>query len=391
VKKTGRPFEIRKAPLVFGRPVIQEEEIDEVVDTLRSGWIGPGPKVEKLEAMFKDYTGAKYALALESGTVSLFLSMLIAGIGHGDEVITTPMTYCATANAIIHTGATPVFADIDRDTLTIDPERIEEKISAKTKAIIPVHLHGRPSMMEDISKIGRRHDLIILEDAAHCLEGVYGDRKIGNIGDITCFSFNANKNIITGKGGMITTNVKDWAKKLKLYRDNGQKSSAWERFSENSNVPYEVIAPGFNYSMTDIQASLGIHQMNRVGRQLARREEVWRKYDEILADLPVTLPNPPEKHMVHARHLYALLIDPEKSNLSRDELRRRLHELKVGTGVHYVSLHLHEYYRNRFLLKPEDYPNAKYISEKTVSVPLSSGLTDEDVEYVIKALRAVLS
>lgn len=390
MKNSRRPFESRKKPLVFGFPAIQEEDIEEVIDTLRSGWIGPGPKVEKLEGIFKDYTGAKYALSVESGTAALFLSMIVAGIKHGDEVITTPMTYCATANAIVQTGAVPVFADIERDTLTIDPRRIEEKVTSRTKAIIPVHLHGRPCRMKEILEIGRKHGLLILDDAAHCLEGMVGDQKIGNIGDVTCFSFYANKNVTTGKGGMITTNMKDLFEKLKIYRDNGLKRNTWERFSKGGDMPQEAIAPGYNFSLTDIQASLGIHQMSRVSKQLAKRKHVWRKYDEAFMDLPVTIPKPPDKRMVHARHLYTLLVGPEKSNISRDELRRRLHELKIGTGFHYLSLHLHEYYRNRFQLKPEDYPNAKYISERTVSLPLSPVMTDEDTGYVIQALKSIL-
>ena len=189
---------------------------------------------------------------------------------------------------------------------------------------------------------------------------------------------------------MITTNMKDLAEKIKIYRDNGLKRNTWERFSKKGDMQQETIAPGFNFSLTDIQASLGIHQMNRVSRQLAKRKDVWRKYNEALIDLPVTIPKLPDKRMVHAYHLYTLLIDLEESNLSRDELRRRLHELKIGTGFHYLSLHLHEYYRNRFQLKPEDYPNAKYISERTVSLPLFPGMTDEDTNYVIQALRSIL-
>lgn len=381
--KTRHVFNVREDFIVFGCPVIQDDDICEVADTLKSGWIGPGPKAEQFETIFREYTGAKYAVALESGTASLFLSMLVAGIGPGDEVITTPMTFCATANAIIHTGAMPVFADIEMDTWTIDPEKTEAAISPRTKAIIPVHIYGRPCKMDQILEIARRHNLVVIEDAAHCIEGWYRGKKVGNIGDMSCFSFYANKNVTTAKGGMVTTNREDWAQKLRLYRNNGLSNSGWDRFSKNKDAHYEVAVPGFNYSMTDIQAGLGINQLKRVGQQLVRREEIWEKYDEAFADLPITLQKPPGKDMVHARHLYAVLTE---NGISRDELRKQLHELKVGTGIHYVSLHLHEYYRGRFGFKHEDYPIAKYVSERTFSLPLCSSLSEQDVDYVIRAV-----
>ncbi len=386
-----RRLDKRKKLLTFGRPVIQDEDIREVIDTLKSGWIGPGPKVAQFEAGCREYLGAKYVIALESCTAALFLSMLVAGIGRGDEVITTPMTYCATVNAIIQTGAMPVFVDIDPDTMLMDPERIEEAITPRTRAVIPVHLYGRPCRMDRILEIAGQHNLTVIQDAAHCFEGRYEGKKMGNFGHMTCFSFYANKSVVTAKGGMVSTNRENWAKEIQLLKDHGLTRNAWDRFSEDQGGHYEVKAPGFNYAMTDIHASLGIHQLERVERQLRRREDIWNEYDTAFADLPVTLPGPCDRPTVHARHLYTLLVDSQKCGISRDEMKKRLFDFNVGTSIHYISLHLHEYYRKRFQLKPEDYPVAKSISEQTLSLPLSAGLSAEDVRYVIRAIENIFS
>jgi len=372
--------------LIFGSPLIEEPEIQEVVKTLRSGWLGTGPKVAKFEDIFKEYTGAKFAMALNSCTAGLHLSMLVSGIGNGDEVITTPLTFCSTANAIIHTGATPIFVDVEKETMNIDPVRIEEAITPRTKAIIPVHIAGRPCNMDAIMDIAKRHNLIVIEDAAHCIEGWYKGKKIGNIGDITCFSFYVTKNIVTGEGGMVTTNKEVWADKIKMYGLHGLSKDAWRRYSDEGFVHYHVIFPGFKYNMMDIQASLGIHQMKRIDKYLNRRQEIWEMYNEAFSNLPVICPSEPEKNTVHARHLYTLLIDIDNIKKSRDDIQQALHELNIGTGIHFISLHLHDYYRKTYGFKPDDFPNAKFISERTISIPLSAKLSDEDVQDVIEAV-----
>ncbi len=380
----------RKNFLVFGSPLIEDAEIREVEATLRSGWLGTGPKVTKFENIFAEYTGAKYALALNSCTAALHLSMLVAGIGPGDEVITTPLTFCATANAIIHVGAKPVFVDVEKDTMNIDPERIEEAITSKTKAVLPVHLAGRPCNMAAIPDIARRYSLSVVEDAAHCVEGWCQGKKIGNIGDITCFSFYVTKNIVTGEGGMVTTNREDWADKIKMYALHGMSRDAWMRYSDEGFKHYQVIYPGFKYNMMDIQASLGIHQMKRIDAYLKRRERIWATYDEAFADLPVVTPAPPEPDTIHGRHLYTLLIDIDEIGITRDRVQQELYQMNIGTGIHFVSLHLHEYYRKTFGFQPNDFPNAKFISDRTISLPLSAKLTDEDVGDVIKAAYKIL-
>ena len=380
----------RKDFLVFGSPDIKEAEIDEVVDTLRSGWLGTGPKVARFESMFCEYTGAQYVRALSSCTAGLELALRVAGVGPGDEVITTPMTFCATANVIIHVGARPIFVDIERESMNIDPSLAERAITPKTKAIIPVHFAGRPCNMEAIMELGRKYDLVVIEDGAHAVSAEYHGWKIGNIGDLTCFSFYVTKNVVTGEGGMITTNNREWADKIEILALHGLSAGAWERYSEAGFKHYQVVYAGYKYNMTDIQASLGIHQLARIEKNLQRREEIWQRYDEAFRDLPVTIPAPMEANTRHARHLYILILDIDQLKTSRDAILNALHREDIGTGVHYISLHLHEYYRKRYSFGENDFPNAKYVSDRTISLPLSSKLSDEDVEDVIAAVKRVL-
>lgn len=380
----------REKYLTFGAPCIGEEEIAEVVDSLRSGWIGTGPKVARFEAVVREYTGAEHAMALHSCTAALHLSMLVAGLGEGDEVITTPMTFAATVNAILHTGATPVLVDCDRDTQLIHPQRVEDAITPRTRAIVPVHLAGRICDMDAILDIARRHDLVVVEDAAHALEGVYRGRKIGNVSHLTCFSFYVTKNVTTGEGGMVTTNNPDFAGKIKTYGLHGLSRDAWKRFSDAGYRHYQVFYPGFKYNMMDLQAAIGIHQFKHLDAWLERRNRIWARYGEAFADLPVGLPAPDDPETVHARHLYALMVDEERSGVSRDDFMARLHEMKIGTGVHYVGVHLQPYYGVAFGWTGEQFPNATWISERTVSLPLSPGMTDGDVEDVVAAVRTVV-
>lgn len=376
--------------IVFGSPVIGEAEIAEVVDTLRSGWIGTGPKVMRFEEMFRTYIGAKHAIAVNSATAALHLSLTVAGIGRGDEVITTPMTFAATANAVLHTGATPVFVDVNADSMNIDPARIEAAVTSRTRAIVPVHFAGRACDMDAITAVAEKHGLLIIEDAAHCIEGRYHDRKIGTIGALTCFSFYVTKNLVTGEGGMVTTENDDHAEKIKTYALHGMSADAWQRFSSKGYRHYQVVFPGFKYNMTDMQASLGIHQLPRLEQWLARRSEIWRRYNEAFADLPIATPAPDEPGTVHARHLYTILIEESRCGTARDQVLRELHERGIGTGVHYTALHLHPYYRERFGYREGDFPQAERIGDSTLSLPLSARLTDGAVGQIIDAVRAVI-
>lgn len=377
---------MREKFLVFGSPAIEEEEIAEVVATLRSGWIGTGPKVGAFEQAFREYTGAEHAIAVNSCTAALHLSMLVSGVGPGDEVITTPMTFCATANAIVHTGARPVFADINRATLNLDPERVEAAISPRTKAILPVHFAGRPCDLGALRDIATRYGVMLIEDAAHAIESRTPQGKVGAVGDLTCFSFYVTKNVVTAEGGMITTNRQDWAERLKIYALHGMSHDAWKRYSDSGYKHYVVELAGFKYNMTDIQASLGIHQLRRVGRNLLRREGIWERYQQAFKDLPLITPAPPAEGTVHARHLYTVLVDKEMVGCDRDDFSRRLHLQKIGTGVHYVAVHLQPYYQQKWNYARGQFPEAEYVSDRTLSLPLGPKMDDRDVEDVINAV-----
>jgi dTDP-4-amino-4,6-dideoxygalactose transaminase len=382
---------MRKDFLVFGSPLIGQEEIDEVVDSLKSGWLSTGPKVARFEALFKNYIGSDYALALNSCTAGLHLSMIVAGLKEGDEVITTPMTFGATANAILHSRAKPVFVDITLPSMNINPGNIEAQITDKTKAIVPVHFAGRPCDMKSIKEIAQKHHLIIIEDAAHALEATYHGQKVGTIGDLTVFSFYVTKNLVTGEGGMITTANSTYAEKIQTYALHGMSKGAWKRYSDEGFKHYRIVYPGFKYNMMDIQAALGIHQLLKIESSLKRREEIWHRYDDAFQNLPLDIPPPPEENTTHARHLYTILLKLDELTADRDTIQQALYEENIGTGIHFIALHLHPYYQETLGYKRSDYPNATYVSDRTISLPLSAKLTDADVTDVIKAVTKVLT
>ena len=384
-----RSERIRNKLLVFGNPIIEEAEINEVVASLRSGWLSTGPKVARFEKLFRAYIGLKHALALNSCTAGIHLSLLVSGVGLGDEVITTPLTFAASANAIIHTGAKPVFVDIELPSMNMNPDLIEDKITEKTKAIIPVHFAGRPCNMDKIMEIAKKYNLTVIEDASHAIEARYHGMKIGAIGDLTCFSFYVTKNIVTGEGGMVTTDNDKFAEKIQIYSLHGMNKGAWKRYSDEGFKHYEIIFPGYKYNMMDIQAAIGLHQLPRIERYLSRREYIWQRYDQAFKELPVIIPAPPEPYTKHARHLYTILLDIDKLKLNRDSFQQLLYDENIGTGIHFISIHLHRYYRERFGYKKGDFPNAEYVSDRTISLPLSAKLSDADVEDVISAVYKI--
>ncbi len=389
IKKTNKS-KVQKKYIVFGAPAIGKEEIRQVLDSLKSGWIGTGPKAAAFEEAIRNYVGSDYALALNSCTAALHISLLVAGVGTGDEVITSPLTFAATANAIIHAGATPIFVDINLKTMNIDENLIEQAITPRTKAIIPVHLAGRPAEMDKIMKIARKHNLIVIEDAAQAIGASYKGKMIGSIAHMTCFSFYATKNITTAEGGMITTNNREWADKIKIYRLHGMSKDAWKRYSDEGYKHYDFVFPGFKYNLTDIQASIGIEQLKKIDKFDKRRKHIWNNYNKSFKDLPITLPSPWPKHIGHARHLYTLLIDKGTAGISRDEFMRALHKKGIGTGVHFIPVHLHSYYRNAYGHKENNFPNAEYIGDRTVSIPLSPKLTDAEVKRITKTIRDII-
>ncbi|MEJ5300399.1 MAG: DegT/DnrJ/EryC1/StrS family aminotransferase [Thermodesulforhabdaceae bacterium] len=384
------PVRPKEKFLVFGAPCIEEPEIQEVVDSIRKRWIGTGPKVAKFENTFAAYKKVSHAIAVSSCTAALHLAVLAAGIRPGDEVITTPMTFCATVNAIIHAGGRPVLADCDKNTMNIDPNEIERKISSNTKAIIVVHMAGRPCEMDSIMEIARRYDLVVIEDCAHAIEAEYRGVPAGCFGKVGCFSFYVTKNITTAEGGMIITNDDYIADRVKIMALHGMTKDAWRRFSDEGYRHYEVVHLGFKYNMTDIQASIGIHQFQRIKKYWERRREIWQIYNDHFADLPVFLPLDPAPDTVHAYHLYTLLIDIDRLGKSRDSIINALTAENIGVGVHYIPVHLHPFYRKAFGWKKGDFPNAEWIGERTLSIPLSGCLDDDDVYDVIRAVRKVL-
>jgi len=379
----------RKDFLIFGAPLLKQAEIDEVLAVMKSGWLGTGPRVAQFEQDFGNYKGVPHAAALNSCTAALHLSILAAGIKPGDEVITTPMTFCATANAILHAGGIPVLAEINPDTLNLDPEQVESKITPRTRALLPVHFAGRPCDMDALCHIAERHNLKLIEDCAHAIETEYKGRKAGTLGDFGCFSFYVTKNIVTGEGGMVLArNAEDLAR-IRVLGLHGMSKDAWKRFGDDGYKHYQVVECGFKYNMMDLQAAIGIQQLKRIDAQWQRRREIWQRYNRAFADLPIALPADPEPNTRHAFHLYTILVDELRTGMSRDAFLESMTAQSIGVGVHYLSLTEHPYYRRALGWKPEDCPNAARIGRQTVSLPLSAKLSDGDVEDVITAVKGI--
>ncbi len=379
--------------IVFGAPDIADAEIQEVLATLQSGWLGTGPRTAAFEAQFAAFKQwpADQVTALNSCTAALHLSLLAAGVGPGDEVITTPLTFCATANAILHTGATPVLADVDPVSMNIDPEQIERKISAKTKVILPVHFAGLPCEMDAILDMAARHKLQVIEDCAHAVEASYRGRPTGTMGDYGCFSFYATKNVTSGEGGMVLARDPERSRHIKQLSLHGITRDAWKRFSDEGYAHYQVEHAGFKYNMMDLQAAIGIHQLHRVNEGWEKRQTLWHRYQHAFAGLPVTRPADPTAEVRHGHHLYTLLVDEQRCGVSRDQFLSRMTSQGIGVGVHYLALPEHPYYQQHLGWKPQDTPHATRIGRQTVSLPLSPHLSNEDIARVIDAVALALA
>jgi dTDP-4-amino-4,6-dideoxygalactose transaminase len=388
-KAVELPRPVRDDFLVFGRPVIEEAEIAEVVASLRSGWIGTGPKVQKFERMLEDYIGVAHVRCVSSCTAALILGMKVLGVGPGDEVIVPAMTFVASVNAIEHAGATPVLVDSEPGTGLVDLDAAEAAMTDRTKALMPVHFAGRPANMDRINALRDKYGLVIIEDAAHAIGAEWRGRRIGDHGNLVAYSFYVTKNITTIEGGALATNDPDIAAEVERLALHGLSLGAWQRFSDAGFRHYEVERPGFKFNMTDIQAALGIHQLPRLDGWIDRRAELWERYDALLADLPATTPAPPEPSTRHARHLYQILVDAQ-AGVARDGLLDFLTARRIGTGVHYRGVHLHPYYRERYAIEQERLPVATDISERTLSLPLSPAVSERDQEDVVFAIRDAL-
>jgi dTDP-4-amino-4,6-dideoxygalactose transaminase len=379
--------------LPFATPDIGEEEIDEVVSCLRSGWITTGPKAKQFEADFAAYIGGNTeAVAVNSATAGLHLALEALGVGPGDEVITTPYTFTASAEVIRYLGADPVFVDVDPATMNIDPSLIERAITPRTKVILPVHFAGLSADMGPILQIARAHGLRVVDDAAHSLPTRYKGEMIGSLAtDATVFSFYATKTITTGEGGMVVTRDPRIAARCRVMRLHGISRDVFNRYvSEKASWHYEVVAPGYKYNMTDIAAAIGIHQLRKADKFHVRREQLARRYDDGLAGLPLTLPPRAPKGSVHAWHLYVIRVN-EDAPVSRDEFIEEMTRRRIGTSVHFIPLHIQPYWRDTYSLRPDDFPRALGIYKGAVSLPIYTRMTSADQARVVESVRAILS
>lgn len=380
---------VRSEFLPFALPLMGREEEEEVLDSMRSGWVTTGPKTKRFEQELADYAGAKHAIAVNSCTAALHVSLAALGIGRGDEVITTAITFPATANVIIHQGARPVLVDVDPTTLNIDPAAIEAAITPRTKAIVPVHMAGQPVDMDAIRAIAARHGLAIIEDAAHAIGAEHGGQRIGNLtGSLaSCYSFYPIKNMTTIEGGAVLTNDDDFAERARLYTLHGISKDAWKRYSSAGYQHWDTLLPGFKYNMTDIQAAVGIHQLPRLEGFLQTRERYARMYTDGFAELPEIELLRRVDGVRHAWHLFVILLNLDRLSIDRDGFMEALRQENIGTGIHFRSLHIQPFYQKRFRLKREDLPNAAQVSDRLLSLPLYPKMTERDVLDVIEAVQ----
>jgi dTDP-4-amino-4,6-dideoxygalactose transaminase len=377
---------MRDTFLPFAKPSIGEAEIAEVADSLRSGWITTGPKTERFAEQFRAYVGGRFAAPLSSATAGLHVALLAHGIGPGDEVITTPMTFAATLNVIVLVGATPVLADIDRATLNVRVEEIEKKVTPRTRAIVPVHYVGQPCDMDPILALAAGRGLAVIEDAAHAIGTEYKGRRIGSFPTTSVFSFHPNKNITTGEGGMVVTDDEKVFETVSLLKFHGMDRNAWKRFAKAGSPRYDIALPGYKYNMMDIQAAIGLHQLGKLDGFIEKRAAIAAAYDRDLAEAPLILPERVPWPSRHAWHLYAPLVDLERLTIDRDRFMAELKERNVGCGLHYSAAHEFSYYRDRFGWQPMDFPEAHFVSERIVSLPLFPDMTEGDRGDVVEAV-----
>ena len=373
----------------FHKPSIGEQEVQSVVETLNSGWLTTGSKVKSFEEDFARYVGSKHAIAVNSATAALHLALDAVGIKEGDEVIVPTMTFAATAEVVLYFKAKPVLLDCQSDTFNLDPTQIETALTSKTKAIIPVHIAGQPCDMDEILSIAKKHDLRVIEDAAHALPASYRGGTVGTIGDITCFSFYATKTITTGEGGMATTNNAEWAQRMRMMSLHGISHDAWKRYTKEGSWYYEVLYPGFKYNLTDIAAAIGIEQLKKCSEFREARQRIAMIYTKAFADFEEIQSPLCQDDVQHAWHLFIIQLDLRRLQVTRNQFIDALRERGIGTSVHFIPLHLHPYYRDNFGYQPQDFPNASAVFERIVSLPIYPGMTETDVERVVEAVTNI--
>lgn len=384
----GNP--VRDQYLVFGKPKIGESEINEVCKVLKSGWIGTGPYVNKFEEKIKNYIGCKHAIAVNSCTAALHLSLLCNNIGKGDEIIVTPLTFAATVNVIEHVNAKPVFIDIENNSYNIDAEKIEAEITSKTKAIMPVHFGGLPCDMEPIYKIAKKRNLIVIEDAAHAIGSEYHSKKIGSSGNPTCFSFYPTKNITAIEGGIVCINNDDIAEKIKIYSNHGLSKNAWQRFSKEGAKTYEVIYPGYKYNMPDVNAAIAIKQLEQIEKIIETRTKYANLYMNAFKDSELIELPPDKRDRKNVWHLFSILLKVEKLKITRNQFISALDKEGVGSGIHYSAIHQQPYYLKKYGHEKYNLKRAEYVSERTISIPLQSSMSEQDIFDVINAVEKLL-
>jgi dTDP-4-amino-4,6-dideoxygalactose transaminase len=382
---------VRSDFLSFSQPKLSEQEITAVVETLRSGWLTTAGRAREFEDSFRKHANTKHAVALNSCTAGLFLSLKVLNIGPGDEVVTTPLTFPASVNVIEHCGATPVFADVEPVTGNIDPNHVAEKVTSKTRVILPVHLYGRPCDMGALRTIADSRHIQIVQDCAHAIESEWKGRNVATYGDLACYSFYATKNVTTGEGGMVLTDNSAWADHIRILALHGLDKSAYDRYSEGGQASYDLKEPGYKFNRPDTAAALGVEGMKLLEKRYERRVEVWNRYMADLADLPgLGLPEEPSPNMKHARHLFVCTIDPDKAGLDRNEMIDALAKENIGTGIHFTPVHTFTYYREKYGITDDDLPVASEMGRRVFSLPLTPYLSDDDVEDIIRAVRRII-
>jgi len=381
---------VRKTLLPYGHQVIDEDDIQAVVDTLRSDWLTTGPRVAEFEDAIAAWVGAKYAVSFSSGTAALHGAAFAAGLKPGDEAITSPLTFAATANCILYQGATPVFADVLRDTLNLDPTQVASRITSRTRAILPVDYAGHPVDLDPILELAELYGLVVIEDACHALGAEYRSRRAGSIAPMTVFSFHPVKHLTTGEGGMVTTNNAEFAETLRRFRNHGISTDARQR-QRDGQSHYEMVLLGYNYRLTDIACALGIQQLTKLEENLARRRLIASQYNVALRGMPGLLPPQVREDVNPAWHLYPIRLELEKLLIDRDQAFRALRAENIGVNVHYIPVHLHPYYRDRFGYSGGEYPVAEAAHQRLISLPMFHGMSDDDVQDVIRAVEKVLA
>lgn len=377
---------MRDTFLPFHRASIDDAEIDAVTAVLRSGWITTGPKVKEFEKDLAAYVGAKHAVAVNSCTAAMHLALAAIGLKPGDEVLLPTNTFTATAEVVTYFGAKPVMADCRRDTFNIDERALEERVTANTRAVIPVHIAGQPCDMGSIMDIADRYSLKVIEDAAHALPTKDGGRMVGSIGDITAFSFYATKTITTAEGGMATTDNPEYADRMRMMSLHGISHDPWNRYSAEGSWYYEVVNAGFKYNMTDVAAAMGVHQLKKSDAFRERRSHIAGLYTEAFSKMAEVRPPVVRAGVQHAWHLYILLLDPETLAIGRSRFIEELKNRNIGASVHFIPLHLHPYYRDTFGYQRGEFPNAEWVYDRCVSLPIFPGMTDQDVSDVVEAV-----